>query len=75
MIEGFELHDGTKVKLTIEQVFGMIFKYIKALAEKHGKSKVRDCVIALPNYWTLNQRITILNALAIADLYPLSVIH
>ena len=53
----------------------MIFKYIKALAEKHGKSKVRDCVIALPNYWGLNQRIVILNALAIAELYPLSVIH
>jgi molecular chaperone DnaK (HSP70) len=52
----------------------MIFRYIKHLAEKHGKTKVTDCVIALPNYWTLDQRIVILNALAIAELYPLSII-
>ena len=52
----------------------MVFKYVKQLSEKHGKTKVRDCVIVMPNYWTLDQRIIILNALAIADLHPLSVI-
>jgi hypoxia up-regulated 1 len=60
--------------ISLEQVFGMIFKYVKQLSEKHGKTKVRDCVIVMPNYWTLNQRIVILNALAIADLYPLSIL-
>lgn len=53
----------------------MIFRYIKQLAEKHGKTKVTDCVVALPNYWTLDQRVVILNALAIAELYPLSIIN
>lgn len=75
LLEGFKLHDDNKqVRISIEQVFGMIFRYIKHLAEKHGKTKVTDCVIALPNYWTLDQRIVILNALAIAELYPLSII-
>lgn len=75
LLEGFKLGDDDKpVVVSLEQVFGMIFKYIKQLSEKHGKTKVRDCVIVMPNYWTLNQRIIILNALAIAELHPLSVI-
>lgn len=67
VLENFELQDGSKnIKISIEQVFGMIFKYIKQLAEKHGKTKVKDCVIAIPNYWSLDLRIQILNALTIA---------
>jgi molecular chaperone DnaK (HSP70) len=74
ILDGFSLGDEKSIKISLEQVFGMVFKYVKQLSEKHGKTKVKDCVIVMPNYWTLDQRVIILNALAIADLYPLSVI-
>lgn len=32
-------------------------------------------MITVPNYWTLDQRILLTNALTIADLYPLSIIN
>ena len=74
----FILEEGFKTQLTIsiEQLFGMIFKHIKHLAEKAGPKniKVRDCILTVPFDWNLKQRIILINALRVAELNPLGIV-
>jgi hypoxia up-regulated 1 len=49
-------------KLSTEEVFGMLFRYIKFLTDKFTGSDIRDCVVTVPNYFGYKERQAIVQA-------------
>jgi len=64
-----------KTKYSVEELFGMIFKYIKELSKESARSVVTDVVITIPHWFTVEKRQAILDAASIADLKVLSLLH
>jgi molecular chaperone DnaK (HSP70) len=64
-----------KTKYSVEELFGMIFKYIKELSKDSAKSIVADAVITIPAWFSLQQRQAILDAASISDLKVLALLH
>jgi molecular chaperone DnaK (HSP70) len=44
----------------------MIFRYVKADADKFAKTSIKDVVLILPNYYTIHQRNFFLQAAKVA---------
>ncbi|XP_059487260.1 heat shock 70 kDa protein 4 [Neocloeon triangulifer] len=60
---------------TPEQITAMLFTKLKDIAEKGLQTKVNDCVISVPSYYTCYERQAILNAAAIAGLNVLRLMN
>jgi molecular chaperone DnaK (HSP70) len=52
----------------------MIFRYVKADADKFAKASIKDVVLVLPNYYNIHQRNFFLQAAAVAEIDILSII-
>lgn len=65
-------------RYSVEELFAMILKYLRDLASKTPGEEsvfVRDCVIAVPPYFSPQQRQGILDAAQLAGLNVLSLMH
>ncbi|KAJ0807752.1 putative Heat shock protein 70 family [Helianthus annuus] len=65
----------TERTFTPVEILGMLLKHLKQIAEKNLESKVVDCVIGIPSYFTDLQRRLYLDAAQIAGLKPLRLMH
>lgn len=76
-LKKFALNDPEEIiKLSIEEVVGMILHSAKRYAEKHSEiPNIRDCVISVPCNWSLRQRTALVQAARIAGLSPIALIH
>lgn len=61
--------------LTPEQVLAVLLLKLKQSAEEFLKSKVHDCVIGVPHFWTDGQRRALLDAARICDLNVLRIMN
>ncbi|CAK9299722.1 unnamed protein product [Gordionus sp. m RMFG-2023] len=57
-----------KIGFSPEQLTAMLFTKLKQIAETHLNTKVSDCVISCPSYFTDTQRHSLLAASQVADL-------
>lgn len=55
-------------KLKIEEIFGMLFRYIKYLADKFTNGDIRDCVVTVPNFYGYKERHAISQAVQMSKL-------
>lgn len=60
---------------TPEQITAMLFSKLKDISETEIQNKVHDCVLAVPSYFTNNERKALLNAANIAGLNVLKLIN
>lgn len=58
-----------------EQLTAMLFTKLKDISENEIQNKVHDCVLAVPSYFTNNERKALLNAASIAGLNVLRLIN
>lgn len=56
------------------EAVAMILKYAKANAEAEFKTKIKDVILTVPNYWNIRMRAFMIEAAQVADLYVLSLI-
>lgn len=61
--------------LSAEELFGMLFRYIKTLADKFTQSDIRDCVVTVPNFYSYKQRLAIVQAIEMTKLNLLGIIN
>ena len=61
-------------KLNIEEIFGMLFRYIKYLADKFTNSDIKDCVITVPNFFGYKERHAISQAVQMSKLNLLGLV-
>ncbi len=61
-------YNGERQQLTPEQVTGAMLTHLKTLAEGALETKVVDCVIGVPPFFTDKMRRALLDAAAIAGL-------
>lgn len=60
---------------TPEQILAILLTKLKELSESYLKTKVSDCVLSVPSYWTDCQRRALLDAAKISDLNCLKIIN
>lgn len=60
---------------TPEQLTAMLFSKLKDISENEIQNKVHDCVLAVPSYFTNNERKALLNAASIAGLNVLRLMN
>ncbi|CAB3381890.1 Hypothetical predicted protein [Cloeon dipterum] len=73
---GIRVHYREKEQtFTVEQITGMLFTKLKDIAEKGLQTKVNDCVISVPSFYTSYERQAILSAAAIAGLNVLRLMN
>jgi hypoxia up-regulated 1 len=65
-------HD--EYKFSTEEVFGMIFRYIKFLSDKYSGGDVRDCVVTVPAFYGYKERTAIIQAADMSKLNLLSMV-
>ncbi len=65
--------DGTE--WTVEELIAMQFSYVKDLAESFAQEKVRDVIVTVPPYYSQFERDAIVDAIEIAGLKTLALIH
>jgi len=53
----------------------MLFGFVKQLSDKFGSIDVKDCVVAIPLYYSAAQRIALANAVKISGLVLLGFIQ
>lgn len=51
-----------------EEIFGMLFRYIKFLAEKYSESTIKDCIVTVPAYFGFYERLAISQAVELSNL-------
>jgi molecular chaperone DnaK (HSP70) len=61
-------------KFSTEEVFGMIFRYIKFLSDKFSGGDVRDCVVTVPAYFGYKERNAVVQAVELSKLNLLSLV-
>jgi len=57
-----------------EEIFGMLFRYIKFLSDKYGETDVRNCVVTIPAFFGHRERMAISQAVELSDLFLKSLI-
>ncbi|TFK24854.1 actin-like ATPase domain-containing protein [Coprinopsis marcescibilis] len=70
-----ELVQGDGTKWSPEELIGMQLGYVKHLAETAANEKVKDVIITVPAYYTQFERDAVADAVEIADLRLLALIH
>jgi hypoxia up-regulated 1 len=66
--------DKVEYTLNIEEVYGMLFRYIKYLADKFSNSDISDLVVTVPNHFDYIQRQRIVQAVQLSKLNLLSIV-
>lgn len=62
--------------LRVDEVVAMILRYAKQISETMADgTPIKDCVFTVPTYFTLNQRRMLLQAINIAGLNILNMVH
>lgn len=51
-----------------EEIFGMLFRYIKFLSDKYAESNIRDCVVTVPAFFGYRERTAIAQAVELSNL-------
>lgn len=59
---------GEDLIVSPEEHFGMLFRYMKMLAEKYSASRVYDVYVAVPNCWGYKKRQALSQAVRLANL-------
>ena len=57
-----------------EEIFGMLFRYIKFLSDKYGETDVRNCVVTIPAFFGHRERMAISQAVELSELFLKSLI-
>jgi hypoxia up-regulated 1 len=60
--------------LLVEELVAMLLQNARDLAAAHGETKVKDCVITVPSFFTQAEREALLDAAAIAEVNVLALI-
>jgi hypoxia up-regulated 1 len=55
-------------KFSTEEVYGMLFRYIKYLADKFSQSDIKDCVVTVPAFFGYRQRQALAQAVEMSRL-------
>ncbi len=66
--------DKSEFNLQIEEVYGMLFRYVKFLADKFSNSEIKDLVVTVPNHFDYVQRRRIVQAVEMSKLNLLSLV-
>ena len=66
---------GKKQQFSPEQITAMLFTKLKETADAALQTKVKDCVISVPVYYTDSERRAMLDAAAIAGLNVLKLMN
>lgn len=53
---------------SIEEIFGMLFRYIKFLSDKYSEANIKDCVVTIPAFFGYRERLAITQAIELSDL-------
>lgn len=67
--------NGEARKFKTEEIYGMIFRYIKYLADKFAANNIRDCVVTIPAFYGYKEKQALENAIEIAGLHLLSYVN
>ena len=59
--------------LSTEEIFGMLFRYIKYLSDITPGTKIKDCVITVPAFYGYKERLAISQAVELSDLKLLGI--
>lgn len=51
-----------------EEIFGMLFRYVKYLADRYAESNIRDCVVTVPAFFGHRERMAIKQAVELSNL-------
>jgi len=60
-------------KFSVEEIFGMLFRYIKYLADKFTGTDINDCVVTVPNFFGYKERQAIIQATELSKLNLLGI--
>jgi hypoxia up-regulated 1 len=55
-------------KFSSEEIFGMLFRYIKFLADKFSQTEIKDCVVTVPSFYSYKQREALAQAVEMSKL-------
>lgn len=55
-------------KFSTEEIYGMLFRYIKYLADKFSQSDIKDCVVTVPAFFGYKQRQALAQAVEMSKL-------
>lgn len=58
-----------------EEIAAMFLEHIKEMSEKFGETSIKDCSITVPNFWTRDTRVKLINSAQIAGLNVLSLVN
>jgi hypoxia up-regulated 1 len=62
------LYNNKNLIFSTEEIFGMLFRYIKFLSDKYGDVNVKNCVVTIPAFFGYRERIAISQAIKLSDL-------
>lgn len=61
--------------ISVEEITTMKLKHIKKMAEKETEADIKDCVITVPEFWSIKERQALLDASQMAGLNVLGLIN
>ena len=61
--------------ISVEEIATMKLKHIKRMAEKETEADIKDCVITVPEFWSIKERQALLDASQMAGLNVLGLIN
>lgn len=61
--------------ISVEEIATMKLKHIKNMAEKETEADIKDCVITVPEFWSIKERQALLDASQMAGLNVLGLIN
>jgi hypoxia up-regulated 1 len=59
---------------SIEEIFGMLFRYIKFLADRFSQTDIKDCVVTVPNFFGYKERYALAQAVELSKLNLVSMV-
>ena len=63
------------MNLRLDEIIGMIFKYLKQLGERNFNTVINNCVITVPSHWEFPLRRLLADAAEIGGLKVLSIVN
>lgn len=63
------------VRFHIEEVIAMILKHTKKLVKVQSNENIQDITLTVPSYFTINQRLMLIDAVELAGFKVLSLVH
>jgi molecular chaperone DnaK (HSP70) len=59
----------------VEEVIGMILRYAKYISERQAAGSVKDCVVTIPSFFSMNQRKMLHQSIKISGLNAISFVN